>query len=231
MSTAVGTPPPETSLWLPRIEARQRFVIDHLSWAEYEAIGEALRDRAGLRLTFSDGRLELMSTSFEYERLKSLVARLIDVLTEELDLGTIAAGSTTFKLEGLKKGVEPDLCYYAANAEHVRNKMTIDLTIDPPPDLVVEIDVTNSSVPRLAIYAALGVPEVWRWHNETFRVYELDPARTYQERPASTAFAVEFDPAAFLRFLTVGFREGDTPMARAFRAWLRQWVADRGLTS
>lgn len=230
MSTAVETPALPALLTSP-IEARERLTLDNIDWAAYTAIGHALRDRPGLRQTYSHGRLELMTTSFGHERIIELIGRLIDVLTEELEIGVAAGGSTTFKLEGAERGVEPDQCYYAANLARVRHKTEIDLTVDPPPDLVIEVEVSNAAVAKMSIYAAFGVPELWRWADGTIRVYELAPDRTYHERPASTAFAVEFDPAEFVRFFSLAFSDSEQVMARAFRAWLRQWIADRGLAS
>ena len=98
------------------------------------------------------------------------LGRIIDILAEELEIPYDAGGSTTHKREDLAKGLEPDQCYYIRNEPLIRGRMELDLTHDPPPDLAIEIDISRSSVTRLGIYAALGVPEVWRYDGEALQV-------------------------------------------------------------
>src|SRR5205823_4918905 len=120
-----------------------------------------------------------------------------------------------------KRGLESDECYWIENEAKVRNLKKFDLRRDPPPDLVLEIDVTHSSLNRLAIYAALCVPEVWRWDEEKLEVHVLNTERQYEIRHQSLAFQ-SFRPAELLRFLKMGETIGETQMLRAFREWIRQ---------
>jgi Uma2 family endonuclease len=202
-----------------------------VTWDQYLALSDALPDRPTLRFTFDRGRLEIMVVSVEHERYKMFLGRLIDVLTEELDIPSGAYGQFTHRHPDLATAFEPDQCYYKDNLPAVRGKLTIDLTVEPPPDLIVEVDVSHSSVPRLPLFARLGVPEVWRLANGTMRAYKLGPDAQYAEGAESTGFAPGFPVAEFVRFFPIGIADTDRDMARAFRAWLRQWIADRGLTS
>jgi Uma2 family endonuclease len=129
-----------------------------------------------LRITYDRGALEIMTLSPEHERLKHLLGYFILILVEELGWNMAGFGSMTFKRKRHQRGLEPDECYWIENELAVRGKDRIDLRRDPPPDLVIEIDWTHSSLDRLAIFAILGVPEVWRFDGKdvTFHVRRLE---------------------------------------------------------
>lgn len=150
----------------------QRLVLYGVNWQTYEKALDTFGDRP-VRITYDRGNLELMSPLPIHEVYKCLFLRLLDYMSDELDFGMKACGSTTFRREDLDRGLEPDECFYLANLSHVRNWSRIDLTVDPPPDLAVEVDNTNSSLNRMSIYAALGVPELWRFDGESLQAYEL----------------------------------------------------------
>lgn len=162
-------------------------VLPQVSWEQYERLLEDLIDRPGVRASYDEGRLELMSPSAEHEEYKALLERIAWALSEELDLALEARGSTTWKRRTIQKGVEPDACFYVANAHRVIGRRTIDLEADPPPDIVVEIDATNESLSQFAIYAAFGVPEIWRYDLKHVHMYELT-GRTYVETAGSRFF-------------------------------------------
>ena len=103
-----------------------------------------------------------MTLTHRHEHRAALLARLAVAWTEERGLPIKSGQSTTFRRRDVKRGLEPDACYWVANEHLVRDKEQLDLSVDPPPNLVIEVDVTHSSLPRMPIYAALGMPEVWR---------------------------------------------------------------------
>jgi Uma2 family endonuclease len=117
--------------------------------------------------------LEVMTISSDHEYFKSLIGNLISRLAEEHDIPIASFGSTTFRKKALERGLEPDECYYVANERRVRGKRRLDLRRDPPPDLIVEIDVSYRHVDREAIYAAMGVPEMWRFDGKRLRAFRL----------------------------------------------------------
>jgi len=158
-----------------------------VDWETYQSMREVLGERP-VRITYDRGALELMSPSDVHERLKKLVDRLLVVLSEELDVPIRSQGSMTFNRQDLDRGLEPDECYYIHNEAALRGRDEIDLSVDPPPDLAIEIDVTSSSLNRLAIYAALGVPEIWRFDGTSLHVYLLQSGGLYGEATASRAF-------------------------------------------
>jgi len=153
-------------------EQSQRLLLAGVSWKEYLRFLRAFESRR-MRLTYDRGVLEIMTLSFEHENKGYLLGRLIDALTEELNLPVQGGKSTTFKRQKRQRGLEPDGCWWITNEAKVRGKTRIDLKVDPPPDLVVEVDVTKSSLKRMEIHAKLGVPEVWRFDGKKLEFFAL----------------------------------------------------------
>ncbi len=205
---------------LPSDQGR-RLVLENISWQAYVAVGAALSDRPNLRMTYDGGRLELMTLSSLHERLKCILTRLVDVLAEEMDLDVGGFGSMTQQRQDLDRGLESDQCYYVRNLARVLGQERIDLTRDPPPDLAIEIDVTRSSLNRLAIYAALRIPEVWRYDGETFWVHRLNARGDYEVQDRSEVFP-SVTVAELVPFVNLGLTQGDRAMVRAFRAWIQE---------
>lgn len=207
------------------VAAGSRFVLHGMSWQGYETMLGLLGDRP-VRVTYDRGSLELMSPSQHHERFKTLVGILVQALTEELDIACIGAGSTTWRREDLDRGLEPDECFYLFDhAERSRGR-SIDLATDGPPDLAVEIDITHSSLDRQGIYAALGVPEVWRFDGSQLRMYRLRADATYDEVGASPHFPfLPADEAA--RRLREGATMVDSRWGRQVREWVRNDLAPR----
>ena len=152
--------------------------------------------------------------------MKKLVGRLIETFTLELGIKIQSASSTTLNREDLRRGVEADECYYVANESAVRHREDIDLARDPPPVLVVEIEVSRRVLGRLPIYAAMGVPEVWCYDGKTLRVSQLGGDGGYHESERSVAFPA-LPVAAVARFLAEHATTDETELVRAFRSWVR----------
>ncbi len=205
----------------PRIEgANNRFVLHGLSWATYERLLEELNDRP-IRVTFDRGTLEFMSPSYRHEKINRWLAKLVDLLAMELDFSYECGGSTTWRREDLERGLEPDSCFYFTNAALVHGKDVLDMTVDPPPDLAIEIDASHSSVDKIAIYAALGVPELWIYENDELQVMGLTAARIYEPRAHSA-----FLPAAAWPVIQQFMIDPGQPTEAAWSKRFRQWVLD-----
>src|SRR5580704_7067407 len=166
----------------------QVVVLRNLDWETYERIMAAHLDSSVPRFTYDRGDLEIMSPSPEHEKLKEFVTLLVNVWAEELGIDLMALGSTTFRREYLRRGFEPDSCFYIQSIEKVRGKIRLDLTADPPADLLIEIDVTSPSINKLPIYAQIGVSEVWRYDGQRLIVLKLE-SLTYREQETSDALA------------------------------------------
>jgi Uma2 family endonuclease len=190
----------------------QPVILEGVSWATYERLLADVDDSNALRCAYNQGTLELMTPSFDHERLNRLLAELVAAIAAGLDLDYEQAGSTTFKREDVGRGFEPDSCFYLAHAETVRGRRRIDLATDPPPDLVLEIDITHPSLDKLPIYAAVGVPEVWRYDGNRVVLYGLT-TQGYEELNVSLVLAgVTCDELAALLELSGQLRRG---------AWVR----------
>ena len=169
--------------------------------------------------------IELMSPGRTHEEFGGLLGRMVEMLTEELDIPLKGIGQTTLRRQAAAKGLEADRSYYLTNAHRLEpHHEPFDLGKFPPPDLVIEVEITSAFLSKLAIYAGLGVPEVWRHDGRTFRVMLLQDDGTYQESAQSRAFP--FLPLqAFARQLQTIDPTNDTRWAREFRAWVREVVA------
>jgi Uma2 family endonuclease len=207
-------------------ENGQRFLLHDVGWRGYETMLQLIGDRP-IRLTYDRGNLELRTTSRRHEKNKRLLGRLIDVMTEELEIPRTSDGSTTWRRQVLDRGLEPDECFYLYDhAEQLADKEAVDLDVDPPPDLAIEIDITRSSLDRQGIYAALGVPELWRFDGESLRVFRLRADRTYEPCTASPAFPfLPLDDV--VRLLKQGATMDQSRWGRMVRAWVRNDLAPR----
>lgn len=207
-----------TTQTLPRIE--QRIELSGISWQTYETLLHELRDRR-LRLTYFLGNLEIMTPLPEHERYKKVIGRFVETLAEELKIEIAPLGSTTFKLQGIG-GVEPDECFYIENLEAVRGKTRLNLELDPPPDLVVEIDITSSSRDRFAVYASMGIPEIWCYDGQAFAIYQLRD-REYISCSQSLAFP-NLPLLEIQSFLEQTTTADYLNLIDTFRRWIRSQI-------
>ena len=189
-------------------------VIHRVPWDEYESLVEDLSEEH-FRVSYDQGKLEIMSPLREHEEYARFIDRLASAVAERLQVTLEMLGSTTWKRRRLARGVEPDACYYVANADRIIGKRTIDLESDPPPDIVVEIDITNESLSQFPVYAALRVPEIWHYDGETLRFYELIE-NSYREVPESRFFP-GLKPSLLAEALEESKTKGQTAALAAFR--------------
>lgn len=203
-----------------RAIAEQRVVFRNITWQTFKAMLTEMGSDRVSRLTYDQGTLEIMTPLMPHERANRQIERLIWILVEELGLNILSVGSMTCKREDLERGAEPDSSYYIQNEPLVRDREEIDLTQDPPPDLVLEVEYSRSSVNKLRLYASMRVPEFWRYDGRSLHIYRLDKEQ-YQLCENSPTFA----PVAVSeipRFLEETKKIGEVAMVRSFRAWVRQ---------
>lgn len=200
----------------------QMLRLHNISWQDFEAILEELGEHRGTRLTYNRGTLEIMAPLPEHEVNKELIGDLVKILLDELNMDRECFGSTTFKRQDIAQGVEPDQCFYIQNHAVMRGKTRVDLTVDPPPDLAIEVDVTNRT--QLETYQALGVPELWRYENRQLQIYVLRPDG-YVESPVSPTFSIATLKETIERFVVQSKTDGASTALRAFRAWVKKQIA------
>ena len=194
-------------------------MLSNVSWETYEKLLGDLADSSAPRLTFDRGTLEIMSPTFEHERFNRLLASFVEEAAEGMKISVENGGSTTFRRIDLDRGFEPDSCFYIANASRILGKKTVDLPEDPPPDLVIEIDITSGSVPKLPIYAQVGVPEVWRYDGGTLDMLHLQGG-TYVMVERSVSFP-KLSAKRLEALLEMSKTASRREVMRAFRALLR----------
>ncbi len=197
--------------------SESRVLLHEVSWATFQALA---REASGGRLAYDRGTLEIMSPSYEHESVKKLIGRLIEVFTEAMEIDIASAGSTTLAREDLDRGIEADESYYISGASFVRGKEAIELPLDPPPDLVIEVDVTSPSINKLEICRALGIAEVWRYNNGRLEIHVLQAERQYGIEAASKVLPL-FPVAELTRLLGLRDSQSETQITKSFRAWVR----------
>jgi Uma2 family endonuclease len=202
----------------------QRLLLHNVSWAEFEAILEELGEHRGTRVAYDNGLLEIMAPLPEHGSDKEIIGDLLKALLEELDIEFLTLGSTTFKNAAMLKGIEPDQCFYIQHEAAVRGKKRLDLTVDPPPDLALEVDITRRTHPET--YAALGVPELWRRVGQTIRIYQLLDGQ-YVEVEKSPTFPDWPLQAEIPTYVAQSQVEGRNRAMRSFRLWVRQNRAEQ----
>jgi Uma2 family endonuclease len=204
-----------------RIPRKQRFVMTGEPWRGYQRCLKFFGERRNIRITYDRGVLEVVTLTYEHERAAHILTLLIGAWVEERRVLVRGGGSTTFSRRDLKRGLESDGCYWISNQARLRGVTRVDLQRDPPPDLVVEIDVTNSSLPRMPIYSALGVQEVWRLQGTNLTIHLLQTDGSYLESPVSQALP-PLAPTALTKYLALSGQLDDAAVVGQFRAWVRQ---------
>jgi Uma2 family endonuclease len=189
-----------------------------VSWDEYEELLETVGDASGLRISYDEGRLQIMTLSQRHERYSTLIERMVDRVSRLLHIKILFYGSTTIKKQRKQRGVEPDACFYVQNAAVVGTKNEIDFNVDPPPDVVVEVDLHHESLWKFPIYAALGVPELWRYDGDSLTIYQLRDER-YVASEASLSLPV-FTSALLTEFLVLSPKQDQYDILLAFEEWL-----------
>jgi Uma2 family endonuclease len=202
--------------------AEQRVILSNISWQTFEQLLKELGDNRSTRLAYNNGLLEIMTPLGPHENNNRFIDDLVRAIADELNLNLKKFGSLTMKRSKKLKGAEPDSCYYLQNEPLVRSKQDIDLDKDPPPDLVLEIDMTSGSLDKQPIYAAIGVPELWRYDGNKLEVFVLQQLDgEYQSVSNSPTFA--WMPMDVIpRLIRQSLVDEETATLRSFREWVRE---------
>jgi Uma2 family endonuclease len=213
----VGTPTQEVPTSIT-----QRVTLYGISWQTYQRILAELGDQRASRLAYTQGVLEITMPSDRHETYKKLLERMIETLTEELNLPAKSFGSTTLNRADLRRGAEPDSCYYIQHVGQIEGRQ-VDLTTDPPPDLVIEVDISSPASRRIDIYRQLSVPEIWRYSAGRVQIYRLQDGEYF---PCDLSPSLpRVSTAVGNQFLQQAETQDDTTFIRAWRRWIRQQVA------
>ncbi|MBF2004207.1 MAG: Uma2 family endonuclease [Chlorogloeopsis fritschii C42_A2020_084] len=199
----------------------QRVLLQDVNWQEFETILADLGEHRATRIAYDRGILEIMTPLPEREYDKEIIGDLLKALLEELNIEFISLGSTTFKNQAMAQGIEPDQCFYIKNEARIRGKKRLDLTVDPPPDLALEVDVTSRTHPN--IYEALKVPELWRFDKGKLQINLLQDGR-YVESHESLNFPNFPLIQVIPQYLEQSRTAGRNATLKAFRLWVREQI-------
>ncbi|MEB3182184.1 MAG: Uma2 family endonuclease [Nostocaceae cyanobacterium] len=197
-----------------------RVVLHNITWEQFENLLKDLGEKRAARVAYFEGTLEIMTPLPEHEYYKEVIGVAVQDIAEELELNYESYGSTTWKRERRKAGLEPDNCFYFQNEAAIRGRLDFDLNQDPPPDLALEIDITNKSLNRFPIYARLGVPELWCYDNGELKIYHLQDGE-YVEGERSLVFhnlPIQELPQVIEEHRSAG----RLAVRRAVREWVRE---------
>ncbi|MGD2181690.1 Uma2 family endonuclease [Lusitaniella coriacea] len=200
----------------------QKVLLRNIDWSEFEAILQELGEHRAARIAYNNSILEIVTPLPEHETRKVLITNFVEALLEEMEIEFWSLGSTTFKNAKMYQGIEPDNCFYIKHEAAVRGKNRLDLTIDPPPDLALEIDVTSRTHPN--IYEALGVPELWRFERGELQINVLQDGK-YTEVEHSPNFPNLPLKEVIPQSLKQCQKEGRNKTMKAFRHWVRSAIA------
>ena len=200
--------PPDTSV-----------VFHNVSWEEYEELLDQVGDANWLRISFNDGTLKVMSPSSFHEKYADFIKSMVTVVMLRLRINILFFGSTTIRKRKKSKGKEPDACFYVQTADVIGHRINLDFAVDPPPDVVVEIDIHHDSIDSFQLYSALGVPEIWRYDGQEMTIYHLRQDE-YQIAEASSALPM-LTGSILADYLARMRQDGEFAAIIAFDEWLQ----------
>lgn len=218
MTTA--TPTPQS----PKRGAEPVVTLKGVSWQTFKTLLAEIGEDRACRMAYDQGVLEIRMPREEHEVPKGMLESFIEAIADELEIEVKKVGALSLKREDLTRFIEPDTCFYIQNESRVRGRR-INLEIDPPPDLAIESDYTSSSVDKQSIYAALGVPELWRYTRQTLQVYQLVEGE-YEPREQSMTFP--FLPVTEIPgFIEQSNTQGQRTAVRLFRQRIRELLQNQ----
>jgi Uma2 family endonuclease len=206
----------------------QKILLQNVSWQQYEQLLAEVGPRRTSRFTYDRGRLELMTPLEEHERYHKLIESMILVVADEQRLSIEGYKVPILKRHDLQIGTEPDTAYYLQNAAQMQGKQTVDLDRDPPPNLILEVELSKGTLNKAEIYAALGIREVWRYVSKPgenflkgqFFIHAWEGDR-YVEQSQSLAFP-QLSVSKILQFIDQSDAIGLMSALRSLREWLQE---------
>ncbi|MDJ0595249.1 MAG: Uma2 family endonuclease [Pleurocapsa sp. MO_226.B13] len=205
--------------------AETRTLLTNISWQTFKVMLMEMGSQRPNRIAYESGTVEIMTPLMPHENSNRVIEGFVVVMCEELGLEIKRTGSLTLTRDDLERGGEPDSSYYIQNESSVRDRENIDLAIDPPPDLVLEVEYSRSAIDKLTLYASMGIPELWRFNGSLLRIYTLA-----DQQYTEVEFSPTFNPIPVKeipRFLQQTKTKGENAITRDFRGWVKQQIFDR----
>jgi Uma2 family endonuclease len=209
----------------PGFVADDRVVVPCVSWETYERLLADDEERRVPRMTYDQGVLELVTPSTPHEEDALVFSHLVYIVAAIMDIPIRSVGSTTFRRKDLEQGFEPDASFYIRNEERIRGKRQIDLSVDPPPDIILEMEVSHSAINKMGLFASMGIPEVWRCDGQRVTILILDSDH-YRESPHSLAL-----PVVTSGVLTHFLAESRTVLSPDWFQAVSDWAREQRISS
>jgi Uma2 family endonuclease len=205
-------------------DSREHVLLYPVSWLTYVELNEH-NGRPALKMTYTDERLEIMAPRRDHSVISRFLDQMVTITSDEFGIPAVSYRDATWKREDMEKGLEADDCFYIQHAE-LADQKGVDMSIpqNPPPDLAIETDITHGSLDKEAVYAAIGIPELWRWDNGILRIRLLDESGQYLDSHTSRALPM-LTAATLQEWVQRRLREGEWKARSAFREWARQQQA------
>jgi Uma2 family endonuclease len=200
---------------------RPSVLMEDVSWDYYSHTLQELGPSRGTRIIYDQGRMEIVTTSNMHERIKKVIARLLEMYAYQTKIDIVGDGTLTLRRESLRRGLEPDECYYVQTPAPAITEGEFDLSINPPPDLAIEVEVSQTVISKIPIYASLGISEVWKYAAGKITPLHLTPTGAYQPSSKSIAFP-NLDMGRFSEFVAQALSEGNQKALDALCAWVSQ---------
>jgi Uma2 family endonuclease len=198
-----------------------QLLLKDISWQMFEKILEELGETRAARVSYSNGMLEILTPLAEHEDDKVIIGDLVKALLEELEIEFRSLGSTTFKNEAMAQAVEADDCFYIQNEAAIRGKKRIDLSVDLPPDLAIEVDITSRT--KFNNYEALRVPELWRYNGRKLQINVWQEGK-YLESDTSYNFPNLPIGEVIHQYVEQSRIIGRNSTMKTFRNWVRAHI-------
>jgi len=195
-------------------------VMDDVSWDYYTRTLEELGPSSGTKVIYDQGRMEIVTHSDKHERTKKIIARLLEMYAAEMEIQITPLGMLTMRRRKLARGLEPDECYFVQTPAPPTSEGEFNLSVNPPPDLAIEVEISETVISKIPIYAALKVKEVWRYAGGRIAVLHLNRKGEYQPKKKSLAFP-KLDIQRFNKFVSQTSAEGDLKAIKALREWVQ----------
>ncbi|HKY30100.1 MAG TPA: Uma2 family endonuclease [Pyrinomonadaceae bacterium] len=195
-------------------------LLHNISWSTYESLLRDHPDAAMPRFTYDRGELLINRNSALHEQLKCTFELVVALLTEVFEIECTSYGSTTFKRKDLQRGFEPDCCFYSKHESRMRGRKRINLPKDPPPELVIDINISSPSIRKLPVFAAFGIPEAWQFAGDELHIFVLHD-QEYTESKNSLVLP-QVTGEAISKFILESLEIGRLEWVKKLQAWARQ---------
>jgi Uma2 family endonuclease len=202
-----------------KLPEKADITFGNTTWNDYETLINEVGEASHLRISYTEGNLKIMTLSTLHENYSALIQDIVRTISLRKRIKVLCYKSATMKVTKELKGVEPDGCFYVQSADKLPNKLRIDFSQDPMPDIILEIDIYHDSKSKFDIYATFGVKEIWRYDGKKFEIHELKKSGEYKEIKQSKSLPI-LTVKILTDFLSQSIEKDQYEILLDFEEWL-----------